>query len=182
MRPDRGAVGSELGMTLLELVVAMGLLVVALLVSTQLITWSLRLVEREGRALRDPALDVAAAQLRRDVQAASFVLAGPEGWSQAYLELRRQNGETVRFLVAGGTLWRNVVDLTGVEREHRALLHGLSGWRWRALTSRLVEVELMTRPPAEPLRVAYSGGGPPEAGSDPTSWHLAFALRGERSW
>lgn len=169
-------------MTLLELLVAMSLLVVVLLISTQLIVWSLELSEREGRALRDPALDVAAAQLRRDVQVASAVLAAPAEWSQAYLELRRQNGETVRFLVAGGTLWRDVIDLTGVEREHRALLHGLSGWRWRALTSRLVEVELMTRPPAEPSRAAYSGSGPATAETHPTSWHLAFALRGGRSW
>ena len=169
-------------MTLLELLVAMGLLVTVLLVSTQLIVRSLELIEREGRALRDPSLDIAVAQLRRDVQAASSVLGAPEGWSQAYLELRSQNGETVRLIVAGGTLWRNVVDLTGVEREHRALLHGLWGWRWRALTPRLVELELMTRSPDEPSRAAYSGSGPTRDETRPTSWRLAFALRGGRSW
>ena len=125
MRPDHEPVASQRGMTLLELLVAMGLLVTVLLISTQLIVRSLELIEREGRALRDPALDVAVAQLRRDVQAASSVLSASGGWSQAYLELRTQNGETVRFIVAGDTLWRNVVDLTGFEREHRALLHRL---------------------------------------------------------
>lgn len=173
MRPDRGAV--ERGMTLLELLVAMGLLVVVVLISTQLIVWALRLVEREGRALRDPALDVAVAQLRRDVQAASAVLGAPAGWSQAHLELRSQNGETVRFLVAGGTLWRSVDDHAGVERGRRALVHGLWGWRWRAPTPRLVEVELLARSPGEAPRQASPGSGA-------SAWRLAFARRGGRSW
>lgn len=164
------AVKASSGYTLIEVVVALGLLSIVMLGAGSLIVYSAQIGDRTVRSIRDPDVEIAALRLRRDVQTASG-LAGPVpvGWSDEPLLLRRADAGVVGYGFDGGALRRWTWEPDGSESDVAVVLRGVSAWRWRwpAGSAVDVQIERSTQPSAGPdgatrretWRFAMRGGG-----------------------
>lgn len=172
MRSDRGA-------TLLEVLVGAVLMASLVLVGARLVERSVTVVARVGREARGPSFELVRSQLRRDTQEALGVVSGAIGWSPGTLILVHKGGRTVEVGLDGDDLRRRVRDHSGAVVSDRVLAGGVTGWWWRPVPARIVDLK---------VTVLVHDGPPPSPGAAPP-WRrtevMRYALRtspGGISW
>jgi prepilin-type N-terminal cleavage/methylation domain-containing protein len=143
----------ERGFSVLELVVAMAVMLLALLLACDLLDESARLLHHSVRRARDPLPLLASELLRNDLRAAEPIPGGVGIWDAGALPLVLPGQGVVVWSPRGNQLWRSQ---GGVDRQR---LVGLRTWRWRALSPGAVEVELELE--ASGTWLTHSGGGRP---------------------
>lgn len=170
------------GFALLELVIGMAIASLLLLLAAQLLhEVSLAFLDTT-RESWEPQPRLAAVFLRRDVRAASGVVAGPPFYTTAPLVLGEAVASLVRYEVEGKTLWRVVSDAGGMEIGRRAVLEPIESWRWRQPAAGLVEIEYVV---AENNTRSLLAGGRErlQASTRPRTTHLLVAQRlGRSGW
>ena len=134
----------EGGFTVVELLISATLLLLALFLATQILLESQRLFLRTQRTLLAEETDFATQRLRSDLRTADFpslpILALDGRWMTTDLTLR-QGTESIEWAVEGTSLVRRVLASDGEVSAERTMLQTIDSWRWRALSSSLVEVE-----------------------------------------
>lgn len=173
------------GFSLLELIVVLGLMMVAILAAAALIDSSIRLIESTGRSLRDPSLTIAEEWLRRDVHEAAALWSWSSEWNAAPLLLLGHDGTRVVFEFDGRTLARIQLDDTGNEMGRIIILRGLLTWRWRSPVPGLVEVEITVPAHLDPIHASHLRDPRRLAAVELRTEHLRLAMRGTsggRSW
>lgn len=176
MSHDRGC----RGFTLLEALVALALMSVVLTAGGMLIAESVGLIERTGRALRNPSTTLAGAALRRDVQQAAGVVGGSwSGWSREPLELLRQDGGRTLAAWDGAEIRRWELAPDGAESPPRTVLRGVADFRWRLVGASAVDVriEVMTHPDGVRVGAGLPGAGGPSLRRIEV-WRFAMRARG----
>jgi len=169
------------GFTLVELLVSTTILLLVMLIAIQALGEAGRLFSRAQTELADPSINLATQWLRRDVQGASglgrLVLLATSG----PLDLRGHQEGILRYETVGTDLDRVIVTTDGKEIGRRTVLRGVTGWKWRALNSGLVEVEIIYQRRVR-TNSTRRGGSPVEVRV--VSEQRWFALRGRqrRSW
>jgi len=136
------------GYTLIEVVVALGLLSIVMLGAGSLITSSARLGDRAVRSIRDPDVEIAVLRLRRDVQT-SRSLVGPViagGWTDEPLLVRRSDAVVVGYGFDGAAVRRWTWGPDGTSRDTAIVLEGVTAWRWRWAGGAAVDVQLERSP------------------------------------
>lgn len=137
MRPSRGY-------TLIEVVVALGLLSIVMLGAGSLITSSARLGERAVRSIRDPDVEIAVLRLRRDVQTADG-LVGPlvaGEWTDEPLLVRTSDTAVIGYGFDGAAVRRWTWTPDATSRDAVIVLDGATTWRWRWPGGSAVDVQL----------------------------------------
>jgi len=138
------AVRPPRGYTLIEVVVALGLLSIVMLGAGGLIMSSARLGERAVRSIRDPDVEIVVLRLRRDVQTASG-LVGPVvagGWTDEPLLVRTSDAAVVGYGFDGAAVRRWTWAPDGTSRDSAVVLDGVTAWRWRWPGGSAVDVQL----------------------------------------
>lgn len=130
---------AERGFSLLELMIAVALMIVALALANELLIESQRRLAIGARAQLEPDDSLALRLLRDDLRAAAPIA----GWSGP-LDCRRPE-LTARWELDGETLQRRTFDLDDVDRGARAMLDRVVAFRWRPLAAGAVEVEIVRR-------------------------------------
>jgi prepilin-type N-terminal cleavage/methylation domain-containing protein len=172
------------GFTLAETLVVLALLSMIVFSSWPLWDQTQRALQQISVALRQSNFELAAARLRADVQGAHALGTAPSEWSAEPLDLREAEGQTVRLGLRDGALERLELDPTGVVVARRVLFTGLLGWRWRAVSRRLLDIEATRAAEADIRPAAPHVLGKPGAAPRVTE-RLRLALRGAgggRSW
>lgn len=133
------------GYTLVEVLVALGLLSIVMLGAGSLIVSSMALSDRAVRSIRSPDVTVAMLGVRRDVQR-GVGLAAPVtfGWTEGPLVVRHQDRGAVVYGWDGDTLRRWTLAPDGGSSEASVVVRGVTGWRWRWAGGAAVDVELET--------------------------------------
>ncbi len=173
------------GFSILELVIALSLVLIALLAACQLIVESLTIIESTGRSLRDPTVGTAAAWLRRDIHASFAVDVLLPTWSSDAMVLRNPWQETITVERVDDTLIRVVHDMDDQEIERRVLMHGVRYWRWILIAPGLIDCELRTSAHIDPTVAAVVRDPARLAKSGTRIERFRFSLRGRyggRSW
>jgi len=132
------------GATLVELLVALALLSTVAVVTAQLVIQSTRLMDTAARASRNPDLVLAMEWLRRDLYEARAVPGPGEVWRGEPLVVTAQHGGWIAYAVVEGRLLRTDGTPGSTPTETRALLSGVTGWRWRYDDGAAVRIELKT--------------------------------------
>ncbi len=172
------------GFTLAEILVVVALLSMIVFSSWPLWDQTQRVLQQISVALRQSDFELAAARLRADVQGAYALAGGRSEWSAEPLELREPEGRAVRLGLRDGALERLELDPAGVVVARRVLFTGLLGWRWRAVSPRLVDIEANHAAEADIRLAAPQVRGKPKTAPRVTV-RLRLALRGAgggRSW
>lgn len=147
---------SAAGFTLVEMLVALGVLTVALALAAGLLreaAWTLAGAAREARA---PLAPLAAATLRGDVQASARIaphplaIPGSTLWLSDPLVLVGHPAGSVVYAWEGDRLVRRVLPPGGGEPRERDLLRDVTVWGWRLPAAGLVEVHAAFARPAPP--------------------------------
>ncbi len=127
MRHDR-----RRAFSLLELLIAFAISIVALSIATQLLLEAHRRLEHESRRALDPAAPLAVKQLRADVRASSGAVGGDDLWSRSGLELRGHPAGRLRYEKAGQELVRILLPRrVEDEQTQRTVLTDVTTFRWR---------------------------------------------------
>ncbi len=171
-RAERRPRSKAAGFSLVELLVALAILLIALSIAAEIGIRARALLARSVRDARRPPIAATLARIRDDIaQAERFDPAAADpiwGWTFDPLVLRSSSG-TVIYRVAGSTLERATVDSTGREAGRLDLVRDGASWRWRAFGDSLVEISVGYL--AEP-------GAPGAAGRVVRRESLRVALRG----
>jgi hypothetical protein len=177
-------VAAERGATIVELLVTAALVIVAVLVAASLIMQSARLNRSVLEGLSRPDGELAMAWVRRDVHASVALLDPGFGWSEGPLRLAQFGGAEVVYSWRDGVLMRAELDAEGEEVGRRTVMRRLDGWRWRALATRLVEVELRPQWRAGSRRVRSGDRGEelPMTERELCRSLMALRDRGARRW
>lgn len=167
----RSSARREAGLSLVELLVALIILLIGLALASEIGFRARALLARSTRDGLRPPIGAALGRLRTDVKGAtSFDLplaAAPSGWTEERLVLYGDRG-TVRYQMAAGALDRVVLRPGGLEARLPLVRDGVD-WRWRPLGSGLLEISIAYL--AEP-------GAPGDAGRAVRRDTLRLALRG----
>ena len=170
---DRSGSG---GFSLVELLVAVALLGVIAVLSAQLVIQSTRLMDTSARASRNPDLVLTGEWIRRDLYEAVGVIGGVDGWTREPLIAVAQDGGRVSFGAVEGVVIRSLAMPGTSMPDQRAILHGVTSWRWRVDDNRLVRVEIGAL--ANPH--AHRGlTGSARLAAERRIERVAFALRGQ---
>ncbi len=162
----------ESGYSVIELLIALALVTVIVIGAAQLIAESVVLLDRAGRAVRNPSLTLAAAAVRRDVQGAvALACPPPVSWTQTPLEVLDWEGRRTGIRHEGDALVRITYGVDGFPKGRRVLTRGVVSWWWRVSGPGAVDVRLTA--------LAVPGPG---AGRGSGTFRLTetrrFALRG----
>jgi hypothetical protein len=174
-RSRAGRRRAEEGTSLVELLVVLALLTSMVLVASELVAQSMRLLGTVGRSVRNPLVVHVTGRLRNDVQAAFAVVEPDEPWSDSPLVLRTRDNRLLEFDVVDRILVRRTTTLDELLIEERALLRGVTSWWWRSPHPGVVD-----------LRFAYLVNPGSEHAFNPASRYagerrtetLRFAIRG----
>lgn len=162
----------EAGLSLVELLVALIILLIGLALAAEIGVRARALLARSARDGLRPPISAVLARMRADVQgAASFdlpVAALPSGWSEGELVLRGERG-AVLYGMESSLLERVAFDPAGQETSRLPLVRDGAQWRWRPVDSGLLEISIAYL--AEP-------GAPGDAGRAVRRDTLRLALRG----
>ena len=131
---------AEAGFTLVELLVACTVMLVALLLAAQLLEESGRILAHSVPRERDPWAPLTREWLHDDLRAASPPAAGMGVPQHGPLLLDLSSGTEVVWQRLGTTLVR-----AEVGGSTRTLLQQVDGFRWRLVSDRVVEVEVRFR-------------------------------------
>jgi hypothetical protein len=152
VRPSRLAFGvrhrpggpDQAGFSLLEMLVATVVLMVALLIACDLLDESARVLHHSGRRARDPWPLLGSELLRNDLRAA---LPPALGWEEEEENDWLFGPLALELPGVGDVTWQ-VVD-AALHRVHpagdRVVLQGVLEWRWRPQRADALEVELTVR-------------------------------------
>ncbi len=140
--------GREGGFTLLELVIASAVLMVALAIAADLLSESLRLFSGSVVSLTRVREETALRRLAGDLRTLELVAGTGGTWSVLPLELADGDRRVV-WALRSGRLVRAARDAASASAA--PLLDDLVGFRWRAAETGWVEVALDRRAPAAPL-------------------------------
>lgn len=150
------------GFSLIELMVATLVTLVAMAIAAGLLVEARKLFAAAGREQRDPEVELAVAWLRADVGAASnhFGLPPWNNVSSGPLVLDLHQAGLVRYELdmKRGRLMRTAIGPDGTVRSRRAVLSRAVAWEWTELGSGLLAFELDYQRHAQPL-VASAGRG-----------------------
>lgn len=168
------------GFTLLELVVATGLTLLALAVAARLLGESHRMLALAAHEQLDPVAGLALAQLRADLQGAGAVAGAPYPRLEAAgpLVLLGHPAGTIRYELGGGDLVRTLLDAAGRPQGRRVVLRGATAWSWAQPSPGLVAVEIGFPRHATPLIHAAAGPLPVRHPSREERLAVTVALRG----
>jgi len=174
----------EAGATVVELLIAVILVVIAVLAGGALIVQSARLDRSVVESLRFPDGELALGWIRQDVHGSAALVNPTVSWSHGPLRLRGFSGGEVVFAPMNDLLIRRDVDEDGVEISRRFVARRLAGWRWRSPTARLIEVELRGGSSTDRLRVYGEMRPAEQSGRALRTVRGLMALRssGARSW
>ncbi|MCP4897052.1 MAG: hypothetical protein GY906_08760 [bacterium] len=170
---------SNAGFSILELVVAMSLVLIAVLAACQLIVESMSIIESTGRSLRDPSTGLASASLRRDIHEAASVSSAVPGWSYGPMTLWSQWPETVIIEKVDDSLVRVVRDTSNQEIERRVLVRGIRSWRWIVVAPGLIDCELTFKVHLNPVTASLVKDPERLARMQTRVERFRFALRGQ---
>lgn len=163
------------GFTLVEVLVALALTLLALTLASQLLVEAQRLFILSGREQRNPVVPVTAGRLRADIQASAA--ATSPGGPTAPLLLTGHPAGAVRYELVAHELLRSVLDDGGRLRSRRPLLRGVTAWRWRS-DGGVVSVEVDFRREVAVAARAAGGALPRGPSFRAASIRLTCALRG----
>lgn len=170
------------GYTLIEVVVALGLLSIVMLGAAALIVSSAELGDRAVRSIRDPDLEIAVLRLRRDVQTATGLDgAAPVGWTDEPLLVRRSDAGVVAYGFDGGSLRRWTWEPDGTASDPVVVLRGVTTWRWRCPGGSAVDVQL-ERSRAPSGATTTTGTSRSEAAVRRETWRFAMRAAGAGGW
>jgi hypothetical protein len=158
-----------------ELLVALALLTAVAVVTAQLVIQSTRLMDTSARASRNPDLVLAMEWIRRDLYEARGVVGPGETWRDDPLVVTAQHGGWIAYAMVEGRLLRTDGVPGTSPAETRAVLNGVTGWRWRYDDSAAVLVELKAY--ANP-HAHQNLGGNRSFRLERRTERLTFALRG----
>lgn len=161
------------GFSVLELLVALTLTLVALGITSQLVLEAQRRLAYSGRSNLDGSVDLAYSQLRLDVRSSQSFDAVfgttlfADGSTQALTLNGHVSGDVIAYLLVDGDLRRLVYPSDGFNpKGQRIVLQNVTRFRWRGRSeaTRLLEVEItqnmagsMTRLKAAGQREASDG-------------------------
>ena len=129
------------GYSVVELLVALALTVVVVLVAGQLVAEAVELFGTAGQQVRDPAVILTVATVRRDIQDSTGLVSAPVvGWSTAPLDLLSWDGQRVRICHQGDALVRIPLDAMGRPTGRRVLCRGVTAWWWRMVSTSILDV------------------------------------------
>lgn len=165
------------GFTVIELLVSTTLLMLVMLIALQMLAEAGRLLSSAQVELAEPSERITTQWLRRDVQGASGLgrvvfLPTPDP-----LELRGHQEGIVRYEKVGSDLDRVIVAPDGEEIGRRTVLRRVAVWRWRALNSGLVEVEIVYQRRVLSRSTRRGGSASDLNAMSERRW---FALRGQQ--
>jgi len=178
MRSRRGRARRAGGFTLLELLVALTVLLLATVVIAELLDATSVLAAEAGRDLAAPDASWALARLRRDLRGAASAHAGAFA-TGAPLVLEGHPAGRVVYQRVGRRLERSLTSDSGAEAT-ATVLEGVAAWSWNETAPGLVEIQLAVRLPGRGRGRAWQA-----AQSRLESHHLAVVMRGAgrgRSW
>jgi hypothetical protein len=135
----------QAGFTVLEMMVAAAVMMVAILLASRLLVESQIEMQRRLAELGNPQPRYAEARLRHDLEGAAVVPALLPDWRQGGLQLTLAQGGRVLWRERGGLLERVQLDAIGQEVVVQRLLGDMAGWRWRRPLPGLVDVHLRFR-------------------------------------
>ena len=163
------------GYTLVEVLVALGLLSIVMLGAGSLIVSSMTLSDRAVRSIRSPDVTVAMLGVRRDVQR-GVGLAAPvtSGWTEEPLVVRHEDRGALVYGWDGDTLRRWMLAPDGGSSEASVVLRGVTGWRWRWAGGTAVDVELET--------VVAPRASPRAGDTVREMWRFAMRRTGSPGW
>jgi len=163
------------GTTLVELLVVLALLSIMVLVATNLVVHSVRLLGATGRSVRNPILVHVTNRLRNDVQEAAGVGNPDVLWSEDQLLLVTRTGGMVRIGVEDGNLVRWTVAPVSGAVEERVLQRGITSWWWRSPAAGVVDLNIGYLVNPSPERQVSRNPG---YGRERRKENLRFAIRG----
>ncbi len=166
---------AERGTTLVELLVVLALLAAMVLLASELVVQSMRLLGTVGRSMRNPLVVHVTGRIRNDVQGALAVVKPVEEWEDGPLVLRTRDNRLLELDAAGGILVRRTTTLDELVIEERVLLRGVTAWWWRCPEKAVVDLRIayLVNPGSErALTPAVGYGG------ERQTERLRFALRG----
>lgn len=133
------------GFGLVELLVATAVLMVGMLLATRLLLEAQVEMRLRTAELSNPSPRYAAERLRADLEGATGVLALSNEWRSAGMRAVAGDGQRVVWREGEQGLERTTVDAEGAVLTRQVLLRELTSWRWRKLTSSLVDVHFSYR-------------------------------------
>jgi prepilin-type N-terminal cleavage/methylation domain-containing protein len=175
VRRRRGAPG----FTLLELLVALGVLLLATVMIGGMLDEARILAGEAGRDLVAPDAAIALARLRRDLRGAASARGGLFATGSP-LVLEGHPAGRIVYQRVGRRLERSLTEAGGGGTFTATVLEGVAAWSWSETAPGLVEIELAVRLPGRGRGRAWQA-----AQSRLESHRLAVVLRGAgrgRSW
>lgn len=176
--PNGVPVRRDRGLTLVELVVSMGLMMLVLAFSARLFSEAGRAFQVAGRKATEPAPGWAVEQLRNDLREASVAGTGPPGlWRSDPLLLAFPAAEPVRWrLDDDGFLLRERESSLGWLS--RRQIAGVASFRWQRRPGGLVEVAVLYRHRGVPWGPQITAPLPRAPAEELETLRLLVALRG----
>jgi hypothetical protein len=142
-RPGRSA--GERGYGLVELLVAVGLLLLGMALASTLFLRSQIASSRSIAEFRNPQPRYASARLRRDLESSLLESSWLPGWRSEPLILRTSSEGRIAWRAEGTTLLREQLNDDGGESVVQVVLREVESFSWRRPVPGLVDVEIRFR-------------------------------------
>ena len=134
-RPGRGT-------SLVELLVVLALLSVMVLVASDLVVHSMKLLGATGRSVRNPLVVHVTSRLRHDVQEAAGLQREQWVWCEEPLVLVKHDGSFVRIALEDGNLVRETAGGSAGPSDSRVILRGVTSLWWRMPVEGVVDLNI----------------------------------------
>ena len=129
----------------MELLVAVGLLLLGMALASSLLLRSQIASNRLIAEFRNPQPRFASVRLRRDVESGRIESSWLPGWRSEPLIVRTTGGERIAWRSEGTTLLREQLNEDGQASVVQVVLRDVESWRWRQPVPGLVDAEIRFR-------------------------------------